>query len=581
MISWLETTSLATSRIQSSTFSSSDLQVFGPQDNQTSQTYSLRITYATTQNWSNTNSTFTQAGTSWNNETSSVDLATSEANTTTLETANKTTTVLTNISRAYVASTQVTDFEYFYTTIQDGETTISSDLTTQKSLNVVIETDFEIKSTTTVADTVHVGGGVVYNSVYEAVDNEIFFTAATSEASSSPVAASNIATTTRFSALAQTQTSSALQVSEITPSNQPTLSTSFVYSQSEHTTGFISAVSLFTEFPPTSDTVQINSLKTQSAEIVTQYFFPISVENPVATTEYYQKHTKTPVTVAGVVFDRVIFQTASFAQSVQGQQQVTTNSSFTDSYSYLVPSKSAILVSIADHPSFCRTISGPGGQVLGDQTGALLTLLGYSKTFFTESSTFMAAVKREAAANGFYGNGPGALAKLHQFMHTIHTFSEETASSRTISGSVSINDTGWSETNITASKTTQEKETSSGELGLIGESYVGSYRVDERASINSKYAPSIVYPGEAVIGGKINPGETLYQMLGPGAYKIGSGTTYFSGAMSSYAESQQVSVVTAISYFTPFGSGTVGSNLLAWSAPRNSTSQMVEPEIVF
>lgn len=581
MISWLETTSLATSRIQSSTFSASSQQAFGPEGDQTLRVSSVRNTYATTQNWSNTNSTFTQAGTSWNNETSSVNLATSDANTTTLETANKTTTVLTNVSRGYVASTLVTDFQYFYTTIQDGETTISSDLTTQKSLNVVIESNFEIKSTTTVASTVHVGGGVAYNSVYEAVENEVFFTAATSEAGSSPVAASNIGTTTRFSALAQTQTSSALQVAEITPGNQPTLATSFVYTQSEHTTGVISAVSLFTQFPPTSDTMQINSLKTQSAEMVTQYFFSNPVQNPVETTEYYHKHTKTPVTEAGVVFDRVIFQTASFAQSVQGQQQVTTNSSFTDNYTYLVPSRPAMLVSIADHPSFCRTISGPGGQVLENQTGALLTLIGYSKTFFTESSTFMAAVKREAAANGFYGNGPGALAKLHQFMHTMHTFSEETASSRTINGSVSINETGWSETNITASETTQESETSSGQIELTGQSYVGSYSVDGRASINSKYAPSIVYAGEAIIGGKINPGETLYQMLGPGAYKIGAGTTYFSGAMSSYAESQEVSVVTAISYFTPFGSGTVGSNLLAWSAPRNSLSQMVEPEIVF
>jgi hypothetical protein len=327
--------------------------------------------------------------------------------------------------------------------------------------------------------------------------------------------------------------------------------------------------------------VQINSLKTQGAEIVTQYFFSNPVENPVATTEYYQKHTKTPVTVAGVVFDRVIFQTASFAQKVQGRQQVTTNNSYTDNYTYLVPSRPAMLVSIADYPSICRTISGPGGQVLENQTGALLTLIGYSKTFYAESSTFMAAVKREAAANGFYGNGPGAQAKLHQFMHTIHTFSEETASSRTIKGSVSINETGWSETNITVSEETQERETSSGQLGLTGEGYVGSYSVDSRNSFVSKYPPSIVYPGEAIIGGEINSGETLYQMLGPGAYKTGAGTTYFSGAMSSYANSQEVRAVTAISYFTPFGSGTVGSNLLAWSAPRNSFSQMVEPEIVF
>jgi hypothetical protein len=515
-----------------------------------------------------------------------IDLATFDDGEQTLQTRNKqTSATATNERPAIFTTTAETTLASWQTTSSNGVSFYSTETsaTTLFSLGDEAVT-VEEQTVATISETEYEGGGVVENTIYQTGGVQIefpeVFATASANLSAQATQSAGFATTTRFTASANTQTAVASAVSFIASSTNPAITASFTYSASTtQTTSVVSRIT-YGVLPQETATASWITARTTGATFQATLLAGDMVENPVTTIVYFAATTRaSALTAGGVQYESLCPTTSSATRLANGPLQVKTASGasfgYSQSHTYLVPAPTVMNSAMANTTISPRTIYGPAGRRIGSSLGAGFSFAGFSQTFlaFSGEAAFGRQSNNSADVPDF-SQGPESAGTILTLFPTSYTFTTGQTS-----GSVSIGNAQYSATSATTNTT---QTTTSGVIQVHGQTYVGEYRTLLNYADDQEYAPLTQYAGQFVIGGKVNPGETIQERLGPGAYKINDSTvSYFDGRASTYSVDRPTSYAIPTTYLQPIGrvGHIAATNVIAWTVARNSLAIPAIPQV--
>jgi hypothetical protein len=456
MIQWPQTVALQTALVQFSTSSASALApTFAT--NFTNQTFE---THYTSQNWSRTYTSSSRAGSSWdlNPFPTIIDLATSEDDEQILQTRNRQTSTTVTGERPAIFTTSTESSQKIWSSSMSSSSvvfysteTITTTLFFLGDQSLIVTE----QSVTTNAQTEYDVGSAAENTIFQTGGVQIEFpeviATASANLSAQATQTAGFATTTRFTASANTQTKVASAVSSIASSTNEAITTSFTYSASTtQTTSIVSRVT-FAVLPQETVTTSWITANTTVATFQATLVASDTVENPVTTTVYFAATTKaTGLTAGGIQYQSLCPTTSSVIRLANGPKQVTTASGagadsafgYFQSLTYIEPANAAINSAMPDAATSPRTVYGPAGRKIGESLGAAFSFVGFTQTFyaFGAEAAFGRQSNNSADVPDF-GQGPESAGTVVTLLPESHTFATSSTSVTVIIGNAQYNET--------------------------------------------------------------------------------------------------------------------------------------------
>jgi hypothetical protein len=578
MISWLETTTAAVSKIDTFSSSASGTYLFiGQTRSSTSSTSGSR-----SENWYETyeNTTAYYRSFDGTDETlvttkfvSGSALPNSQETTFTI-TATKNQQTSTTIEDTYypvrtitqqVESSEWTSSSYgtgsetkisFYTQTIDGTIT-----TTDQT-----ESTYSAYVTTTLSQTVYDVSW--HNTIYEARPNmagdgvflnEVLFSASTTDAANylGPIAVTG-ASATRLTGTFNTETVTFVGQSSFPTQTDQSLAVSFSIKGEINVGTTITVASFNRAIPQTTRTLARTTRSTGNFNEAGTYFESATVSPAQQSTVWFVSRTKQTTAGFGLVYDETTTALASVTRNVVAphfsipQSQLTNGASRGVSVTTTAKTRHIVTtyqdrfhvgVGQSDGAEPLRVVYGPYGRS-ANSVGAAFSFPGITQSF-TVPESYEAIIGREPKNTQTTGSVFGLMPGYYTYKSL---FPDGSAS-------LSLSKESFSFTTI-GTESSAEPTITSGVVSVFGPSYVVQkiqrsatfFSNDESFATN---AANLNLAGYNIIGGALAESETAVEKIFRGVWHDGSVTSFFDGAVTTRTSNVPTSAFVPVPYFFP------------------------------